>query len=461
MFKPMKRKILTIFISLIITGIPSSFLFSQDENVNPGGDGSRYGSDSVSCIMNISLYREFFKQWKSSDYKNETIHDLIPPWRWVLLNCPKGTQNTYIDGVRIMSYLIESTQDPALKNKYIDTLMMVYDQRIKYFGKEGYVLGRKGVDLFTFRPQDTKQIYDDLKRSVELEGDNTAGPVLIYYMKTAVNMAIEDKADSAIIFDTYDISTQIIDHNIKKNENNAAEKDNWIVIQNNIEIILEPFASCKDLVTIYRKKFTENPDDLELLRKINNILDEKKCQDDPLYFETTKRLYELEPSPASAYLIGKMLLNEGKYAEAIDYLKEAEKLNDTNSIQRAFMYIAQAYHALNNLPAARTYALKAAALNPTDGQPYMLIGDMYAESAKDCGDNELTSRVAFWVAVDKYYKARQVDPALAGEADKKIATYSMYFPTASTIFFYTLKEGDTYRVECWINEDTRVRAAKQ
>ena len=454
----MKRTIIVIFFSLLFTGIPSSLVFAQEENTN---GGSRYGSDSLTCIMNISLYREFFKQWKSSDYKNETIGDIIEPWRWVFLNCPKGTQNTYIDGVKIVSYLIENAKDTALKDKYIDTLMMVYDQRIRYFGKEGYVLGRKGVDLFTFRPQDTEQIYKDLKKSVELEGDNSAAPVLVWYMNAAVNMAKEGKADSVVIFETYDIAMGIIDHNITKNETIPEEKKNWEIIQGNIELILEPFATCPDLVKIYRKKFTETPDDVELLKKINNILDEKKCQNNPLYFETTKRLYELEPSPASAYMIGKMLLNEEKYADAIDYLKEAEKMGDTAALQKSYKYIAQAYRALNNFPSARTYALKSAALNPHDGDPYLVIGDLYAESAKDCGSNDLTSRVAYWVAVDKYYKAKQADPALADEADKRIAAYSVYFPTASTIFFYNLQEGDTYKVECWINEETKIRAAKQ
>jgi len=180
-----------------------------------------------------------------------------------------------------------------------------------------------------------------------------------------------------------------------------------------------------------------------------------------LYFETTKRLYELEPSPASAYMIGKMLLNEGKYSEAIEYLKEAEKMDDPAALQKSYIYIAKAYRVINNFPSARTYALKSAALNPADGEPYMMIGDMYAESAKDCGDNDLTTRVAYWAAVDKYLKVKQIDPNLAEEADKRIAAYSIYFPSASTIFFYTLKEGDIYRVECWINEDTRIRASKQ
>jgi tetratricopeptide (TPR) repeat protein len=457
----MKRTILPLIFILIFTGIFSTQLSAQADNSGIAGSGSKYGSDSVTCIMNISLYREFFKQWKASDYKSETINDLVGPWRWVLLNCPKGTQNTYIDGVKIVSWYIENTADPALKNKYIDTLMYVYDQRILYFGKEGYVLGRKGVDLSTYRPSDTEQIYKDLKKSVELEGENTAGPVLIYYMKAAIAMAKEGKTDSTVIFDTYDISTQVIDKNLVKNAENAEEKANWETIQNNIELLLEPFATCPDLVRIYRKKFDATPDDIVLLKKITKILDDKNCQNDQLYFEATKKLYALEPSPESAYLIGKMLLNEGKYSEAIDYLKEGEKLQDPKMIEKSYWYIAQAYRAMNNFPASRTYALKVASLNPANGDPYIMIGDLYAESAKDCGDNDLTSRVAFWAAVDKYAKAKQVDPSKAEEADKKINTYSLYFPPVATIFFYTLKEGDTYRVECWINEDTKIRGAKQ
>jgi tetratricopeptide (TPR) repeat protein len=410
--------------------------------------------------MNISLYREFFKQWKASNYQNETIKDVIPPWRWVFLNCPKGTQNTYIDGTKIVSYLIETTSDVSLKNKYIDTLMMVYDQRIVYFGKEGFVLGRKGVDLLTYRPEDTEQIYMDLKRSIELEGDNSAGPVLVYYMRAAISMAKEGKADSSVIFDAYDQSSAIIDHNLKKFMDNPEEKGNWEIVLNNVEILLEPFATCADLVPIFRKKFNEKPDDLDLLKKITTLLDSKKCQSDPLYFETTKKLYELEPSPESAYLIGKMLLTEEKYAEAIEFLKETDKLEDNDIKAKSAKYIAEAYRALRNYPAARTFALKSISLNPSDGEPYLMIGDMYAESARDCGDNDLTSRVAYWAAVDKYFRAKQVDPSVAEIADKRISAYSIYFPSKETIFFYTLKEGDPYTVGCCINEETRVRPAR-
>jgi len=457
----MKASIIAILLSILTLTVPSLVVNAQEDESNNNGGSGRYGSDSVTCVMNISLYREFFKQWRASDYENETIKDLISPWRWVFLNCPRGTQNSYIDGTRIMAYLIDQADSEELRDKYIDTLMMVYDQRIEYFGREGFVLGRKGVDLFTYRPEDTEQIYNDLKRSVELEGNNSAPPILVYYMRSAINMAREGKADSTVIFDAYEISSAIIDHNIKKLQDRSAEKGNWEIVQNNLELLLEPFATCTDLVAIYGKKFKETPDDLELLKKITGLLDAKRCQADPLYFETTKKLYELEPSPESAYLIGKMLFSEGKYGEAIEYLKDAERMEEQTAVQQSYKIISEAYRILRNYPAARSFALKAAALDPTDGEPYLMIGDMYAETAGDCGDNDLTSRAAYWAAVDKYIRARQVDPDIAEIANKRITAYSVYFPSMETIFFYTLREGDSYTVQCWINEETRVRAAKQ
>jgi len=86
---------------------------------------------------------------------------------------------------------------------------------------------------------------------------------------------------------------------------------------------------------------------------------------------------------------------------------------------------------------------------------------MYAASASDCGDNDLTKKVAYWAAVDKYMRAKQVDPEVAEIAQSRISTFSQQFPNSETIFFYDLKEGDTYTVECWINEKTTtVRALK-
>ena len=122
--------------------------------------------------------------------------------------------------------------------------------------------------------------------------------------------------------------------------------------------------------------------------------------------------------------------------------------------------MAETLRALKNYPRSRQMALKAIELKPDDGGPYITIGDVYAASAKDCGSNDLTSRVAYWAAVDKYQQARRVDESQADAANKRIATYSVYFPSLETIFFHGLQEGSSYTIDCWFKEETTVRASK-
>jgi len=423
----------------------------------------KYGAtpeDSVECIMNLSLYGEFYKQWKGSGYKNTSVNDAFGPWRQVFLNCPAARLGTYVDGVKMIKYYLKREKDEEIKNAYIDTLMMVYDARIENFGKEGYVLGRKGVDLYQLRVKDYEQAYEILTKSVEIEGDASFPDVMVFLMRGTKKMIDEGKIAEDVIFDNYDLCSKIIEVNIEANQDNERKLSNWENVRGNIDLIFEPFATCEAIIKIYSPKFQENPEDLKMLKKLTKLLDRKKCTEDQLYFDATVKLYDLEPSPESAYMIGKMLMKNQKYAEAIDYLKEGEKLEDSENKADCFLYIAECYRILKNYSSARTYALKSAGERPGDGNPYIIIGDMYAASTKNCGSNDLEKKAVYWAAVDKYRKAKRVDPDIADIANDRISSYSIYFPIKDDIFFHGLNEGDEYIVECWINEKTTIRAAK-
>ena len=465
----MKLRALIITLSMIV-GV-MSFASEPAELVIPQDDGSKYGKDSVACVMNLSLYREFYKQWKQSKYKNSSITDAMKSWRWVFSNCPRATENIYVDGVKMVSFKIKKEKDAAIKSKLIDTLMMVYDQRIEYFpihyrtGKPqvGAILGRKGVDYYKLDPaKNYLKTNEILGEAIKLDKGNAKGPVYVYYFRTITKMAQKGDSDTAAVVDAYDMISDYIDANILKYEKlqKPDKVENWINIKGNIENTFEPFANCTDLVRIYRKKYDATPEDIDLLKKITKLLDKKDCQESKLYFEATVGLYDLEPSPESAYLIGKMMLKEEKYNEAVPYLEEAIKMENTDRAYKALIFLAEDFQSLNKFQKARTIAQKAAKLKPTEGKPYIIIGDMYAASAKDCGNDELTKKVAYWAAVDKYKKARSVEPDLSALMAKRISSYQKYFPPTELLFFHNLNEGDSYKVECWINETTTVRPAK-
>lgn len=464
----MKSKILIFLLGL---GLSLSALAGTPDNNKtlPQDNGSKYGKDSATCVMNLSLYHEFYKQWRHSGYQNSAINDAVKPWYWVFNNCPRSTENLYIDGAKMLQFRIQSA--PAAKRqKMIDTLMSVFDQRLEYFPNEyrtnksqkGEILARKGIALYQIDPGAYKEAYQYLKESVDLDKENSMGAAMFYYFRILSKMASEGQVDTMEVVNAYDRLSGYVNQQMQYYEaqNNSRKVSEYKSIKGNIEFTFQPFANCKDLVRIYRKKFNSSPDDAAVLKKIISTLESKQCFENDLYFDANESLYKVDPQPQIAFLLGKLLLKQNKNSEALAYLEKSTTIQDKDQLVDDYMLMAQTYQGMKRFSLAREMAKKALNVNPNYGMAYVLIGDLYAASADNCGKNDVAKKAAYWVAVDKYMEAKHVEPDLADAMNKRIALYKQQFPSTEQLFFYNLKTGDHYKVECWINENTIVRAYK-
>lgn len=416
----------------------------------------RYGEDSVSCITHTSLYREFYKQ--------KNFNDALPHWRWVYNNCPLASQNVYIDGAKMMSAKINEAKSLPIRNAYIDTLLMVFEQRIKYFGdsptsRTGMVMGRQGIELEYYRPSDTLRVYEFLSKSVQKEGINSDAIVVSRYFINVSNMVKNKRFPSDSIAEVYDRLSDLVDQKMELIKADPEELAKWADVRVTLESQFEPYATCDEIEKIYSKKFNKSPNDTLLLKKITRLLDVKNCTDRDLFFKATENLHKAKPTGQSAYLMGKLYLMKGDISKAESYFTEAiPNLDDVLKAKTCY-YLAKIDYEQKRYSEARSYALKSLAINPNDGKCYILIGNMYAASAAGCGSDEIGSRAGYWAAVDKFVKAKNVDASVAEEANKSIALYSSYFPTRERLFFNDVKEGSSYSVGCWIGESTTVRAS--
>ena len=425
----------------------------------------------VDCETDYSLYREYIKQWEQAKYNPSNMNpQMVVSWRNIFLNCPDFRQNTYLDGVKIMAYgFIRTTKDEALKEKYIDTLVMIYDKRAEYFpmGKNGSqvgnIMGRKGVDLIKWAPNRYEEAYTALKQAIDMDGNNANYGFIDSYFSVVITMVKNGKLEESAILDEYDRLSEIVDYNIKVNTETANEKllGNFNTTKANLDAAVQPYANCEDLVRIYQPKFDANPNDVELLTKISEILDKRGCDNTPLYLAVAVNLHKINPSPESAYLIGKKYLADKEYDQATTYLVQATKSENVAWAHQSYIYLAQIMNMNKNYEQGREYAKKAYAIDKTNGEPFIIIGQLYAASAKDCGTGNFYSKTAYWAAVDQFEKAKSVDPSQASKANELINAYSHYFPTVEDIFFNGFEEGQAFSLDnCWIKETTKVRAAK-
>ena len=416
--------------------------------------GGKYGAtpeDSVHCVQNLSLYSEFYKQ--------KNYQDAIAPWRWLIDNCPKASKKMYADGVILMEYEIKKTKDAVKKGKFIDTLMMVYDQRIKSWGEEGLVLGKKGVDMLKYRKDKPEDAFEALSRSVELTGNESEAGALVAYFQASVEMLKKEKTEKENVIEVFGKASEIIDYNLSVLTDDKKKKY-YLTAKENVEILFEPVASCEDMVKMYGDRFKANAGNAPWLARATQMLDKKNCTDNTLYVQLAETLHNLEPSAMSAYNVGRMLMEKGQYSKASTFLKQAVDLENDN-IKKADYYLTLAglySRDLKQYSQARSFAEQSIALRPGWGKPYIMIGDMYSSSAAECGEkDDFKKNAVYWAAVDKYIKAKYVDNSITEDANKKIAVFSKYFPKTADAHFYGVHDGDSYTVECWINETTTVR----
>ncbi|MBO4308047.1 MAG: tetratricopeptide repeat protein [Bacteroidales bacterium] len=439
-------KTIKIFALTVIMMMPAFSAFSQQYGKTP--------EDSVNCLISTSLYREAFK--------NKMYVEAYEPWRNVINFCPASNKNLYIRGVTILKAVYNTKKTVEGRDSIVDELMNMYDLRIEYFGEAAEVTGRKAMDLEQLGgPKAVKEYYALYAEAMSLGATQLEPVVIEHYFDATIKYVTSSNGDTTMILDNYDLATEALSQ-IASDITDSAKRVVVYQVMANIENKVSPFASCDELVSIYRKKFEANPDDVEMLKKITTMLRKKGCMKSDLFFAATEQLYKLEPSPATAYLMGQMCYNKDKFSEAARYINDALKdAEDAKDKYNMYILLGLCYANTNSYGAARSAYQNAASVDPNNGEPYRLIAQLYAKGHRAIDDG-LGGRTAYWAAVDAARRAISVDdsPENVAAANRLIGTYSASFPKQSDAFMIDLIDGQSYFVPGWIGVSTTVRTRK-
>jgi len=219
-------------------------------------------------------------------------------------------------------------------------------------------------------------------------------------------------------------------------------------------------ADCETMERVYGPKIEEQKTDLEFLKTTLTLYQRVGCNETETYFAAANYAHQIEPTAESAIGIAYQAIKKKDNATAEKYFLEAIELTSDNTLKGTLNYsIAALAFSSSNFSKARTYALRALEADPTAGRAYILIGQAYGASAPSVYPNDMILRkMVFVLAVEKFERARQVDPSIADDANKLISQYRNQFPTTEDIFFHPdLTAGGAFTVGGWINERTTVR----
>lgn len=412
------------------------------------------------CLNNISLFNE--------SAKNKQYADAIVPWYAAYKDCPGAQRAIYMRGRDILVWKLSQTKDEASYKAVFEELMMLFDNRVKYFGNDdryptAWIIGNKALDYITFVKGDVlkKTAYKWLGESVDGMGNNTELAVMqqLLFISNAIYKAEPAHAEKFI--SDYIKVNNILEYQLLNVDPSKLALTKQMKEGLDALFVQSGAANCTTMDGLYKSKVAENIANLEYLNKVIDFYKRIRCDESEIYFTASVAAHKMQPTTETADGCAAMSYKKGEFSKAISYYDEAANLS-TDKLEKAeFLYkIAQIYYAeLNSVTRARDYARKSLEFNPNNGSPYLLIGIMYAKS-RNIYDDPVLAKTVYWVAVDKFVKAKQVDssPKNIEDADKLIRSYSGFFPSKDDIFFQPdLQAGKSFFVGGWIGESTICR----
>jgi tetratricopeptide (TPR) repeat protein len=375
-----------------------------------------------------------------------------PPLDWLLRETPDLNPSIYIQGVKVYENLAETTTGQTQKNMQ-DSVVLLYDLRMKYFSDVENVTNRKANDAYNVwkeRKDKYKELYEIEKEAIEMLGDKSFSSNTIYYMDAARRYKLTGGPLTDLdIIAIYDQVQDILDEMLEGGEN--AQK-----IQKARDYIEKLFSAsvtidCNIIDEKLYPKFIEDGKKIEDAERIVKFALAGGCTASDSFLDAAKVVQSNSPEFGLSKMIAIRSKVNGNLDDAQKFFEEALKYTEDN-IKKADVHIelADISSKKGERGQARAYAYDALNEDPSRTEAYTIIGDLYLNSFQECkgGQDVVKDRAVYIAAYNMYQK---------GGAPKRMAIAKEQFPSNEDIFNYDYEIGQEIQVGCWIGETVQVR----
>jgi len=440
---------------------------------SPDKESAENAHSNYRSAMKIKDMDLAYTEWKKA-------YDIAP--------AADGTRDFhYTDGIKLFKEKLKNETDEAKKAEYKNNILELYDQAVEcyrsqaiklkncsdqpcYDAKANQLMGRKGFDMFYELNSNYEANLVPLEQAIS--GGNEVEYIVFEPMANiVVHQFKNDKMDAEKARQIYARLDEIAEWNIENNEQyseyyastQARFKSKYAEIESDI-------FDCEYFKAKLQPKYEEKPDDPDIVKYTYNKLLQEGCDKEDPFLKKLEGVYQSYAAEENAKMqaefeannpgvVANKLYKSGDFEGAIGKYNEALEA-ESDAVKRATYYFSIASiegRKMGKPQDARRSAKKAAELRPDWGSPWILIGDMYAQSAKSCGKDAFGQRVVILAAMDKYRYAKSVDPEAAEEADRKLNNYYGSIPEKQDAFMRGHKEGAKLSTGCWIGETTTLR----
>ena len=426
------------------------------------------------CTIKYNLFK--------GDYQSKKYDDAFVNWMYLMDNCQKLSINTYKLGDKLAQIRFK---DAADKTEAAALVKRVYQQRLENFPTKDPAKVHSDYATFLVKNKlaSDDEVFEILQLAYSID-PNRMGVKNIYRYFQGITDANKD-TNPQKVFDTYDdvlesVGEKLIDYAKKLKvlndkvdagqELDKKEKRNLRAytinskalgqVESGLDQIIIVLSTCDRLIPLYERDFEANKTNAKWLKRAVSRMFNKECTDDPLFEKLAIAYAEASPSADAYSFVAGVLAKKGDSSGAEQMRMKAFDL-ETDPFKKANFKLkfAQSAKKRGQKSKARQLAREAISLNPNMGRAYLFIASLYASSVNACGTNEFEKRMTYVAAHNKAVRASRVDPSMSSVARKFIRNYKANFPSKKVIFTEGVKEGDTFKVKCWINESVKITSS--
>ena len=425
--------------------------YAQDYMNDPNYGATPEERQRVALVVN--LFRDAY-EIKNYDQALQYMYELIE-------KAPKSTLNIYIRGVNMFKTKYNQAQSREMRNQYADSVMYLYDLRVEHFpapappsqGKVELLIA-KANDFLVLNPFDRERIRQYFNDAIEATEGKDAILVNTYF-KVLVDDYKSDMVGTDELLNEYERLSGFFADTTDPAMAEGLKTFEALLLSSGA-------ANCDKLEELYKPRYEADPNNVELMNKIVNMLGRTKCTSDFMLL-VMENLYKVQPDPQTGVFLASFFEQKQDYEKSLFYWQESINSESDPSIKKEYILgAATSALAANNYRQAVTFARQVLDIDPENGNAYMIIGQAYgAGSANTCSGFD--KNAALWLAVDNLQRARGLlsgDAAQTEVLNRMINTLTSGFPTTEECFYMGdgLKTGDSYTVNCgWISGRTTVR----
>ena len=392
-------------------------------------------------------YALFIDHYKGDKYPVARKH-----FSWLIHETPAIHESIYINGIKMYSALA-SDEANTKAEIHQDSVLILYDLRIKHFNNEKEQMDRKASAAYNYlrsRQERVDELFAIFERTYELNGKDVGVNNLATYMDVTRKYHLHQPLSQGEILMRYFRVIDAIDYKEKQqDEEGKYDKVRALATKILLEII---DVTCDLIKQDLAPRMKTDP---SMAPRIISLSLSQQCTSEPYFEEAVEIFIKEKPDYTLIRYAALKAAERGETEKAYAYFNQAIELTqDASKKAQIYLDMATIESKLGHKAEARKKAEKALSIDPKLSKAYKLIGDLYFMSINDCKkeQSQVEDRAIYWAAYDMYQKAGDTD-AMNKAAEQ--------FPTISDIFTEDREEGQMIEVKCWINTTTTIRRRKE